>query len=79
MPLRDATDVKLYLRCSWMSEDFIKNVLESLLSMPSLENCELYLEARDKNLAKILEDYKNAKVFKNLQFQFEEWKPKHPS
>lgn len=61
-----------------MSEEFLKSVLESLLSMPFLEHCQLYVEARDTNLSKILESYKNSGMFKDIQYQFEEWKPKNP-
>lgn len=47
--------------------------------MPFLEHCEIYAEARDTNLANILESYKKANVFKDLQFQFEEWRPRNPN
>ena len=73
-PLRDVRDAKLWLRCSWLSEDFLKSVLESLVSMPFLEKCELYIEAKDTKLADLLASYKKAGLLKHFEYQFQEWK-----
>lgn len=68
-------DAKVWLRCSWLSEDFLKSVLESLISMPFLEQCELYIEAKDTKLADLLAVYKQAGLLKNFAYQFQEWRP----
>lgn len=74
-PLRDVKEVTLWLRCSWLNQDFLKAVLESLISMPFLNKCELYIEARDVKLADLLASYKQANLVPGFSYQFQEWRP----
>jgi hypothetical protein len=58
-----------------MNEEFLKSVMESLISMPFLEKTTLYIEAKDPQLGSLLESYKKAELLKDINIKFQEWKP----
>lgn len=54
-----------------MNEDFLKSVMESLISMPFLETCDVYIEARNPDLEHVLRCYEKAGLLKNFTYRFQ--------
>jgi hypothetical protein len=65
------SDVRLNIRCSWMDDQFARQLLEGLAKLPNISTVSVQLASKSTAVEAVLDAFQKAAIFQQYQYSFQ--------